>query len=232
MSTKYPSWGVCARTNTTHLERVAKRDLARTTWSVAAGTDDYAVLFVHRGEPGVRLAKRLAAELGEPIVLLNFDDDLYNADLIRDDGSEERIAEKPAAVLAAHGIAVPGAEPHVIHHAALAVAVDRAALEAVSWSKNYEAREHGSGVLVIGGGSLGVAADRWARALECEVFFAMWDPATPLFVCRHIAPGVDEMVRWVNGSADGAVAGAKDPSSVLRAAGIPPTALAMDQGAP
>ncbi len=113
MSTTYPKWVVCARTDAAHLERLAKRDLS-CTWSVAAGNDGHAALFVHRGEPSVRLAQRLAAELGEPVVLLNFDDDLYNADQIRDDGSEHRLAEKPAAVLAAHGIAVPGNEPTTI----------------------------------------------------------------------------------------------------------------------
>jgi hypothetical protein len=109
MSTRYPSWGICARTDATHLERLAKRELSR-TWSVAAGNDGYAALFVHVGEPSPRLAQRLAAEIGAPVVLLNFDDDLYYAEQIRDDGSEDRLAEGPAAALAAHGIAVPGNE--------------------------------------------------------------------------------------------------------------------------
>lgn len=231
MSAKYPKWGVCARTDAAHLERVAKRDLS-CTWSVAAGNDGHAALFVHRGEPGVRLAQRLAAELGDPVVLLNFDDDLYYADQIRDDGSEHRLTEKPPAALAAHGIRVPGNEATTIYRAALAVGVERAALEAVSWGTSYDARAHGRGVLVTGDGTLGSSSGRWSRKLKCEVFFAMWEPAVRDFVGRHVAPGVDEMLHWRDGYVDGAVAGATEPASVLRAAGIPAAALGMAEGAP
>ena len=230
MSTKYPSWGLCARADTAQLEQLAKR--LSCTWSVAAGNDGHAVLFAHSGEPSFRLAQRLAAELGEPVVLLNFDDDLYVADEIRDDGSEHRLAEKPAGVLAAHGIRVPGNEPVAIFHAAVAVGANRAALEAVSWEADYEAREHGNGVLVTGDGTLGVSAGRWARKLGCEVFFATWEPATRTFLCLHDAPGVEEMLRWRPGFADGSVAGATEPAGALRAAGIPAAPLGMDEGAP
>ena len=64
MSLKHASWGVCARTDVAHLERLAKRDL-RCKWSVAAGNDGHTALFVHRGEPSFRFAQRLAVELGE-----------------------------------------------------------------------------------------------------------------------------------------------------------------------
>jgi hypothetical protein len=232
MSTKYPSWAVCARTDAARLQELAKRDLTRTTWDVAVGNDGYAALFVHRGEPSVRLAQRLAAVLGEPVVLLNFDDDLYTADQIRDDGSEHRLPEKPASALAAHGIPVPGDEAVTIYHAALAVGVDRAALEAVGWDSDYEARGHGRGVLVIGDGTLGMSCGRWSRKLKCEVFFASWEPGARVFVCRHVAPGVDESLHWVDGWADGAVAGTTEPAGVLRAAEIPAAALGMDEGAP
>lgn len=231
MSARYPKWGVCARTDAAHLERLAKRDLSG-TWSVAAGNDGHAALFVHAGEPSARLAQRLAAEVGAPVVLLSFDDDLYYVSQIRDDGSEHRLAEKPAAALAAHGIAVPGTEAPAIRHAALAVGVDRAALEAVSWDADYEARAHGRGVLVTGDGTLGSSIGRWSRKLECEVFFATWEPAARAFLCRHVAPGVDESLHWRAGYADGAVVGATEPAGVLRAAGIPAAALGMDEGAP
>ena len=140
--------------------------------------------------------------------------------MIRDDGSEHRLAEKPAEILATHGIRVPATSRHVIDHAALAVGVDRAALEAVSWEFDYEAREHGRGVLVTGGiGTLGTSAGRWSRKLKCEVFIANWEPAVRDFVCLHLAPGVDEMVHWRDGHARGAVAGATEPAGVLRAGG-------------
>jgi hypothetical protein len=231
MSTKYPSWGICARTDTAYLERLAKRELS-CTWSVAAGNDGYTALFVDTGEPSPRLARRIAAELGAPVVVLNFDDDLYYADQILDDGSESRLVDGPAATLAAHGIAVPGNEEPVIHRAALAVGVDRAALEAIGWGASYEAHAHGRGVLVTGGGSLGTSSGRWARKLKCEVFFAMWEPAARDFLCRHVAPGVDETLHWRDGNADGAVAGATAPSGVLRLAEIPAASLGMDEGTP
>lgn len=231
MTTGYPSWAVCARIDAAQLKRLAKRDLSY-KWSVAAGNDGHVALFVYRSEPSFRFAQRLAAELGEPVLVLNFDDDLYCADQVRADGSEHRLAEKPASALAAHGIAVPGDEPHVIHRAALAVGVDRAALEAVRWGTDYEARAHGRGVLVTGGGSLGTSSGRWSRTLKCEVFFATWEPAARLFICLHAAPGVDERLRWVDGWADGAVAGATEPAGVLCAAEIPAAALGMDEGAP
>ncbi|MEO8840186.1 MAG: hypothetical protein ABI704_01360 [Kofleriaceae bacterium] len=212
------------------MERRAKRDLSVGTWSVAAGSDGYAALFVHTGEPSVRLAQRLAAELGEPVVLLNFDDDLYVADQIRADGSEHRLAKGPAGALAPHGIRVPGNETPVIHYAALAIGVDRAALEAVSWETDYAARAHGRGVLVIGGnGTLGSSIGLWSRKLECEVFFATWEPTARAFLCRHVAPGVNERLYWLDGRANGTVAGATEPAGVLRAAEIPAAALGMDE---
>jgi len=232
MSLKHASWGVCARTDAAYLERLAKREFTRTTWNVVAGNDGYAALFIHRGEPSVRLAQRLATELGEPVVLLNFDDDLYYADQIRDDGSEHRLTDGLPAALAAHGITVPGNEPVTIYRAALAVGVDRAALETISWDADYEAREHDRGVLVIGDGTLGVSCGRWSRKLKCEVFSASWGPAVRDFVCVHYAPGVDEMLHWRDGHVDGSVAGATDPTGVLRAAGIPAAALAMKDDAP
>lgn len=231
MSSRYPSWAICARTDAASLERLAMRNFS-CTWSVAAGNDGYAALFVDTGEPSVRLAQRLAAEMGEPVVLLNFDDDLYTADQIRDDGSEHRLAEKPASALAAHGIDVPGNEEPVIHQAALVVGVDRAALEAVRWGTDYEAHAHGRGVLVSGGGTLGTSIGIWSRKLKCEVFFASWEPAARVFLCRHVAPGVDESLHWVDGWADGAVSGATEPAGVLRAAEIPAAELGMDEGAP
>jgi hypothetical protein len=188
---------------------------------------------VYRSEPSFRFAQRLAAEVGEPVVLLNFDHDLYCADQVRADGSEHRITEKPASVLGSHGIAVPGDETPVIHYAAFAIGVDRAALEAVSWDTDYEARTDDRGVLVTGAiGTLGTSAGRWSRKLKCEVFFASWEPAGRLFICLHVAPGVDERLRWVDGWADGAVAGATEPAGVLRAAEIPAAVLGMDEGAP
>jgi hypothetical protein len=190
------------------------------------------VLFVYRGEPGVPLAERLAKELGEPVALLNFDHDLYNVDLIRGDGTEHRISEKPAGVLATHGIKVPGNETPDIHYAALAIGVDRAALEAVAWDSDYEVRSHRRGVLVTGGiGTLGVFAGRWSRKLKCEVFIANWEPVARHFICLHRAPGVEESLRWRNGKADGVVAGATDPAGVLRVSGIPADALGMDEDA-
>jgi hypothetical protein len=166
-------------------------------------------------------------------LLLNFDDDLYVVVQIRADGSEHRITEKPAGVLAAHGIEVPGNETPEIHYAALAIGVDRTALEAVGWDSDYEARNHGRGVLVTGGtGTLGVFASRWSRKLKCEVFIANWEPAARHFICLHLAPGVDESLRWRAGNADGIVAGATDPAGALRVAGIPAAALGMDEGAP
>ena len=231
MNATYPSWGLCAHTDAAHLERLAKPNLS-SAWTVVAGRDGYAALFVHTGEPSVRLAQRLAAEMSEPVVVLNFDDDLYYADLIRDDGSEHRLAEGPAAVLAAHGIDVPGNEEPVIYRAAFAVGVDRAALEAVGWGANYEAHAHGRGVLVSGGGSLGTSSGRWSRKLNCEVFFASWEPAARAFLCRHIAPGVDELLRWRDGWVDGAIAGATEPADVLRVAEIPAATLGMDESVP
>jgi len=210
------------------LERLAKPNLSA-GWSVVAGNDGYTALFVHKGEPSVRLAQRLAAEMNESVVVLNFDDDLYYSDEIRDDGSEHRLAEGPAAVLAAHGINVPGDEEPVIYRAAFAVGVDRAALEAIGWGTNYEAHAHGRGVLVTGGGSLGTSSGRWSRKLNCEVFFASWEPATHTFLCRHIAPGIDELLRWRDRWVDGAIGGATEPASVLRVAEIPPAMLGMNE---
>jgi hypothetical protein len=46
--------------------------------------------------------------------------------------------------------------------------------------------------------TLGTSCGRWSRKLKCEVFFASWEPAARLFLCRHLAPGVDEMLRWVD----------------------------------
>lgn len=104
MTTGYPSWVLCAPIDAAQLERLAKRDLSY-KWSVAAGNDGHVALFVYRSEPSFRFAQCLAAELGEPVVVLNFDDDLYCADQVRADGSEHRLAEKPATVLSSHGIA-------------------------------------------------------------------------------------------------------------------------------
>lgn len=228
----YPSWGLCARIDVAHLDRLAQRGLSD-EWSITAGNDGHVVLFGYRGAPNYRFAQKLAAVVGEAVVLLDFDHDLYCADQVGADGSEQRLVEKPASVLASHGIDVPGDETPVIYYDALAVGVDRAAIEVISWDSDYEARQHERGVLVTGGtGTLGVSAGRWSRKLKCEVFIANWEPAARAFVCLHIAPGVDESVRWRDGKADGAVAGATEPAGVLRAAGIPVEALGMDDGDP
>ena len=162
-------------------------------------------------------------------MLLDFDHDLYCADQIprrrqrapprREAGRNTRHPRHPGAGRRAARDPLRSARGRS----------DRAALEAVSWEVDYEAREHGRGVVTGGIGTLGTSAGRWSRKLKCEVFFATWEPAVHVFVGRHVAPGVDEMLRWLPGYTEGAVAGVTEPAGVLRAAGIPAAALGMDE---
>lgn len=228
MSARYPSWAVCARTTAADLELIAKR--LRVAWSVESGNDGYSVLYAYSDEPNVPFARRLAVKLGEPVVVLNFDDDLYYADQIHVDGSEKRLVDKPPEVLASHGITTPGGGVAVTNRAAFVIGVDRAAVEAVSWQDSFVVREvKPRGLLITGGPSLAISCGRWSRELKCEVFVATWEPAACDFLCMRFAPGVNETFSWVKGRSEGEVANATSLADVLRTADIPPSALGMEK---